>query len=277
MSRSRLLWLASLTLTLTLALALTACPEKAGDPKIPKPGTIMPAMTGEQPPMVSKVDPPNFAKDLPAGERVLTVKFDRPLNKETWSWVKESPETSPEVIGRPSFDADGSGASLKVKLEPGRMYVVWLNNATMKGFADLEGVPLLPFRWTFSTEGFKDTAMAPPTAMPAALPADAPKVVKVVPADGATDVDPATAQLSVTFDRPMNLQGWSWVKEKNKAFPEGAGQPKFDAKGLTNTIPVKMQPGTSYVIWVNSETHRDFVDSRGVPAVPYRWSFTTAK
>ena len=37
----------------------------------------------------------------------------------------------------------------------------------------------------------------------------APRVVKTVPADGATDVDPATTQIVVTFDSPMKTDGFT--------------------------------------------------------------------
>ncbi|MFH1807982.1 MAG: Ig-like domain-containing protein, partial [Pseudomonadota bacterium] len=169
-------------------------------------------------------------------------------------------------------------ASLQVTLEPARLYVVWLNNATMQGFTDDKGAPLLPFRWTFSTKGYREANLAPATQPAPATPVvDAPRVVKVSPPDGATDVDPALAMVSVTFDRAMAPEGWSWVRDAEGPFPEGAGQPSFDASGTTNTLPVKMKPGTRYIIWVNSDTHRDFQDLQGVPAIPYRWTFTTRK
>jgi hypothetical protein len=256
------------------------CPRASQDPaQAPMPG-LLPMDPGNAPPMVAAVEPPNFARDLEPGERTLTATFDRAMSTQGWSWVKESDDTAPQVIGSPSFSPDGLRAMLTVKLEPARMYVVWLNNATMQGFADDKGVPLLPFRWTFSTRGYHEAALAPttqPSTQPAVPAADAPRVVQVSPPDGARDVDPATAALRVTFDRAMAPEGWSWVKENNQPFPEGAGRPSFDPSGRTNTLPVKMQPGTTYVIWINSETHQDFQDTRGVPAIPYRWSFTTRR
>ena len=109
------------------------------------------------------------------------------------------------------------------------------------------------------------------------LKAAPPVVVKTVPTAGADDVDPATAELKVTFSKPMTDQSWTWstTQEEYGAFPKVDAKPGFD-KGLkTCSLPVKLEPGTTYAIWVNSDRFQNFKDADGNPAVPYLLTFRT--
>jgi RNA polymerase sigma-70 factor (ECF subfamily) len=125
---------------------------------------------------------------------------------------------------------------------------------------------------------------APPTPAAAANAADPklkaapPVVVKTVPQAGADDVDPALTEVKVTFSKPMADGSWSWstAPEEYGEFPKvEGGKPAYD-KGLrTCTLPVKLQPGTTYAIWVNSDRFRNFQDADGRPAVPYLLTFRT--
>jgi hypothetical protein len=40
-------------------------------------------------------------------------------------------------------------------------------------------------------------------------------------------------------------------------------------------MPVKLEPGKTYVIGVNSERFRNFKDTKGHPALPYLFVFRT--
>jgi methionine-rich copper-binding protein CopC len=104
-----------------------------------------------------------------------------------------------------------------------------------------------------------------------------PKVVATSPADGATDVDPATKTLSVTFNEAMQDGNWSWAYTVREEFPEVAGQPKYTNGFTKNVLPVKLKPGHKYVIWINSKTLKNFKDQAGNPAVPYKFTFTTRR
>jgi RNA polymerase sigma-70 factor (ECF subfamily) len=101
----------------------------------------------------------------------------------------------------------------------------------------------------------------------------APGIATLEPPAGATDVDPATAQLRVTFDRPMQ-EGWSWVTE-GSSFPPSAGAATMSADRRQAVLPVRLEPGRSYVVWLNSETYQGFRDELGTPLTPFRWTFTT--
>ncbi len=108
----------------------------------------------------------------------------------------------------------------------------------------------------------------------AAPPAQPPHVVAFDPPDGAADVDPSRTTLAVTFDRPMDPQGWAWVIEGPDTAPD-LGDASFDASGTTNTVAAHLEPGRTYVVWINSARYDHFRDRSGTPAVPVRWTFTT--
>jgi hypothetical protein len=42
-------------------------------------------------------------------------------------------------------------------------------------------------------------------------------------------------------------------------------------------LPVKLEPGKRYVIWINTAKFRNFKDRNGNPAEPYKLVFTTGK
>jgi RNA polymerase sigma-70 factor (ECF subfamily) len=107
--------------------------------------------------------------------------------------------------------------------------------------------------------------------------AEQPRVVETFPANGATDVDPATAEIRVTFDKEMSDGSWSWVKSSPEAFPESTGDVHYLADGKTCVMPVKLEPGTKYVVWFNTANYQNFKDREGRPAVPHLLTFTTHK
>lgn len=112
---------------------------------------------------------------------------------------------------------------------------------------------------------------------PPAWAAERPRVVETFPADGATDVDPATNEIRVTFDKEMADQNWSWVRSSPESFPESAGDVHYLADKKTCVMPVKLEPGTKYVVWLNRAQYQNFKDPEGRPAVPQLLTFTTRK
>ncbi len=111
--------------------------------------------------------------------------------------------------------------------------------------------------------------------VPGAALAGAPKVVATFPANGATDVDPATEVISVTFDTAMQAGRWSWVYESKDSFPDMAGEPSYSPDRKTCLLPVKLASGKTYVIWINSKAFNNFRSEAGVPAGPYKLTFST--
>jgi RNA polymerase sigma-70 factor (ECF subfamily) len=105
--------------------------------------------------------------------------------------------------------------------------------------------------------------------------ADRPRVVETSPASGATDVDPATSEIRVTFNKAMADRSWSWVQVSKEAFPETAGEIRYLDDMKTCVMPVKLEPGKKYVVWFNTAKFQNFKDVDGRPAEPCLLTFTT--
>jgi hypothetical protein len=114
---------------------------------------------------------------------------------------------------------------------------------------------------------------------PGSRPSDAgqampPQIVKTTPAIGATNVDPALKEITVTFDRDMQ-NGMSWT----------GGPPEFPTlddsrkpgwrEGRTCYLPVKLEAGKMYRLGINSSMHQNFRSKEGVAATTSVVYFTT--
>lgn len=125
---------------------------------------------------------------------------------------------------------------------------------------------------TTATATASSAAAIPVTS---AAAGEGPRALRFDPPLGATDVDPARTTMSVTFDRPMDRDGWAWVVESQDNAPE-VGDSSWDFTAITNTAQVKLQPGRTYVVWINSAQYPYFRDVQGHTLPPIRWTFTTA-
>ncbi len=101
-----------------------------------------------------------------------------------------------------------------------------------------------------------------------------PRILSTSPVVGATDVDPALAEITVTFDQDMG-GGMSWTGggPEYPSIPEGAQAQWRDKR--TCVLPVKLQAGRYYKVGINSMSYRNFRSAAGVPATPSAIYFTT--
>ena len=104
-----------------------------------------------------------------------------------------------------------------------------------------------------------------------------PVVVKTIPEAGAKDIDPKITEIKVTFSKKMLNDSWTWSTLSKESFPKLNGNPKFLADERTCVLPVKLEPGKTYAIWLNSAKFGNFKDAEGQPAVPYLLVFRTKK
>jgi Bacterial Ig-like domain len=104
-----------------------------------------------------------------------------------------------------------------------------------------------------------------------------PVVVKTVPEAGTSEVDSKLTEIKVTFSKEMQDGTWSWSMLSKESFPKVDGEPKFLTDKRTCVLPVKLEPGKTYAIWVNSEKFGNFKDVDGHSAVPYLFVFKTKK
>ena len=103
----------------------------------------------------------------------------------------------------------------------------------------------------------------------------APQIVSSSPARGATDVDPALKEITVTFDQDME-EGMS-LTGGGPEFPQiPEGQKGHWRDKRTCVLPVKLQSGHRYRLGVNSPSYRNFRSAAGVAALTSAIWFTTS-
>ena len=103
-----------------------------------------------------------------------------------------------------------------------------------------------------------------------------PVVVRTEPASGDTRVDAAkVTEIRVTFSKAMADKSWSWSQISDETFPKVAGDIGYDKGMRTCVLPVKLEPGKTYVLWLNSDKFKNFKDDGGRPAIPYLLVFQT--
>jgi hypothetical protein len=103
----------------------------------------------------------------------------------------------------------------------------------------------------------------------------APQIVSSSPARGASDVDPALKEITVTFDQDME-EGMSWTGggPEFPKIPEGQKGHWRDKR--TCVLPVKLQGGHHYRVGINSASYRNFRSAAGAPALTSAIWFTTS-
>ncbi len=102
-----------------------------------------------------------------------------------------------------------------------------------------------------------------------------PVVVATVPVSGAADVDSSLPDIRVTFSKPMTDKSWSWTTWTPESYPESTDDPHYLPDARTCVLPVRLEKGRTYAIWLNSSKFQNFKDSDGRPAVPYLLIFRT--
>ena len=111
----------------------------------------------------------------------------------------------------------------------------------------------------------------------AELPADFPAfVIETQPKLGDIDVDAATVkEIRVTFSKPMMDKSWSWTQGNVYAFPESTGAIHYLPDQRTCVMPVKLEPGKTYVMGINGGRFENFKAKDGRPSLHYGLAFRT--
>jgi RNA polymerase sigma-70 factor (ECF subfamily) len=102
-----------------------------------------------------------------------------------------------------------------------------------------------------------------------------PVVVKSVPESGTVEVDPKLAEIKVTFSKEMTDGSWSWANVSPGNAPKVIGKPRYADDKKTCILPVQLEPGRAYALWINTPRFQNFKDAEGRPAVPYLLVFET--
>jgi RNA polymerase sigma-70 factor (ECF subfamily) len=111
------------------------------------------------------------------------------------------------------------------------------------------------------------------------VPADFPAfVVATQPKLGDVDVDATTTkEIRIIFSKPMRDKSWSLTQGNVWSFPESAGEPHYLPDQRTCVIPVKLEPGMTYVMGINGGRFNNFKDADGTPSLPSSLAFRTRK
>jgi hypothetical protein len=107
------------------------------------------------------------------------------------------------------------------------------------------------------------------------LAAAPPVVVKAAPQSGTDGVDASLTEIKVTYSKDMMDGSWSWSTWGQDTFPQTTGKPHYLDDKRTCVLPVKLKPGKTYAIWLNSNNFGNFKDAAGNSAVPYLLVFKT--
>ena len=254
-SNFSLVIVAAVVFTATLCMPLSPETTALAADKI----AVDPLKQAEQePPKIIKMVPENGAKDVdPEVVKELKVTFDRDMN-EGMAWCGGGP-AFPITTGKAKW-INKRTCVLPVDLVEGKSYYLFLNAGEFKGFVSEDGAPCDQQSWKFSTKGEPRTPQVP-------------KVVNLLPANGAKDVDPEVVkELKVTFDCDMH-SGFAWCGG-GTSYPKTTGNPEWIDK-RTCVLPVKLVEGKSYWLSINAKNYYGFMSVEGVSCDPVPWKFST--
>jgi RNA polymerase sigma-70 factor (ECF subfamily) len=71
-------------------------------------------------------------------------------------------------------------------------------------------------------------------------------------------------------------ENYSWCGGGD-TYPKTTGKPRWMADDRTCVLPVKLDPGKTYVLGINSQQFTAFRDAHGRSSLPYLIVFETAK
>jgi RNA polymerase sigma factor (sigma-70 family) len=104
-----------------------------------------------------------------------------------------------------------------------------------------------------------------------------PVIVSTEPKSGSTNVDSSITEIKVTFSKDMIDGNWSWAQISDDTFPKTTGKPHYEADKRTCVLPVKLEPGRTYVLSLNNPPFTSFMDTGKRRAMGYMLVFETKK
>ena len=109
------------------------------------------------------------------------------------------------------------------------------------------------------------------------IKAESPKIVRMVPENGAADVDPDLNEIRIVFDRKMKTDSFAimYSPGEEDQFPEQTGKVHYEADERTFVIAVRLKSGWTYKFGLNSRNAFGFLDQSGTPLYPVKITFKT--
>jgi len=102
-------------------------------------------------PKVLDTYPKNGSRAVDPTLKEISVTFSEPMMDKSWSWSYEDKNQFPQMTGQPFYSENFTKCVLPVKLERNKEYVIWINTSTLQNFRNKAGVPVPPYKFTFTT------------------------------------------------------------------------------------------------------------------------------
>ena len=215
-------------------------------------------------PNIVATSPAVGATEVDPGLNEITVTFDQDMGGGC-SWTGGGPDFPPIPEGQKAQWRDKRTCVLPVKLAAGHYYRVGINSTSYRNFRSEAGVSAEVSEICFTTQGATGEQI---------LLLQPPRIVATSPVTGATDVDPAVTEITVTFNQEMG-GGMSWTGG-GPAFPAAPeGQKAQWRDKYTCVLPVKLEAARFYRVGINSTSHQNFSSAHGRAALPAAIYFTT--
>lgn len=221
-----------------------------------------------QQPRLLTTNPRAWSVGVDSHQSEISIHFSEPMRVGFWDWLGLGTLSPPSDL-HTSVSADATTLGLNVRLQPGKVYVLGLNERGIPGvgFQNEKGISAKPSYLVFQTAGNSSQEDSPPRAL------------STFPVNGVQDVNPATTKgITVTFDKAMQIkkhgfhlfQGKQPIDLKAVTFTYSA-----DGKIFTLNYPVK--PSTHYEVQMNSTEDIGFAATNRVPLWPVHFAFTTGQ
>ncbi len=223
-----------------------------------------PEAAGGQAPHIVATSPTVGATDVDPGLTEITVTFDQDMGAG-FSWTGRGPDHPVTPEGQKAQWRDKRTCILPVKLEAGHYYRVGINSPSYRNFRSEAGVSAALSAIYFTTQGATDEQK---------LQMIPPRIIATSPVVGATEVDPAVTEITVTFNQEMD-SGMSWTGGGPEFPPSPEGQKAQWRDKRTCVLPVKLEAAHFYRVGINSKSYQNFSSSHGLAALPSAIYFTT--
>jgi erythromycin esterase len=103
-------------------------------------------------PYVVKTEPAAESRDVAPGVLEIKVTFSQEMQPKSFSFVRSMAGQQPQFAGEPVLDSTRRTYAVTVKVEPGKVYAVWLNSERAQSFHSAAGDPAVPYLLVFQTK-----------------------------------------------------------------------------------------------------------------------------
>lgn len=225
---------------------------------------------------VVSTSPAHGAKDVDPSIAEFKIKFSEALRTDGYSFVNTDYGRPLKATGSPVFSEGNTACVVPVQLEPNTRYAVSINHEKFNGFRSARdpNTPVTPCVVVFTTGSGGERRQPTPI-----ISTSAPVIVlRTFPENDAKAVDPKTGAIRVRFSRPVSSKDYAFVESDLGETPVHTGEPRFEDGNTLCILPIKLQPGTTYALSINSDKIKGFRSSENpnVAVTPYLLRFTTS-